>query len=224
MRTFLIFTTKAFLLFSLALLALPCAAQSARPTDPPSEAADPNRQSVLRALAQDNAAEAAKLLKTFQLPNKFSTSFEEIKACGFYPQETRLECILDIKGTSGYNGPPTGLASHEFVTFCVDWNCDGSFTDDEAVGYGMVHMHDEIAGAGPVWQYAVYRDIDPPGSLSQKCLMRTNVGGNPVLTTTRTTTIKARAILSWFQPVTSCNSVPFWGNVVDFRLRLDPIR
>jgi hypothetical protein len=37
-------------------------------------------------------------------------------------------------------------------------------------------------------------------------------------------TISARAILSWFAPVPSCNSAPFWGNTVNFRIRLDPIR
>jgi hypothetical protein len=64
-------------------------------------------------------------------------------------------------------------ASHEFVTFCVDWDCNGSFSADEAVGLGSVHVHDD-PGPRPV-QYAVYRDIDPPGSLSQQCQMRTGL-------------------------------------------------
>jgi hypothetical protein len=158
------------------------------------------------------------------IPPKFSMAFEELKACGFYPQGTRLECILDIKSTGGYGGAPTGRATHEFVTFFVDWNCDKSFSADEAVGLGIVHMHDEAAGAAGTWQYAVYRDIDPPGSLSDQCFMRTGPGGNPVMTKTRTLTLNARAILSWFAPATSPTAVPFWGNTINFRIRLDPIR
>jgi hypothetical protein len=236
MRTPLSFTAKGFFILGLALLALPCAAQDAKPAqDEPrrAQAVDANRERIVRALEQGDTVGAEKLFTEFRssssakaatIPQNFSVAYEELKACGFYPQETRLECIVDIKRPGGYGGAPTGRATHEFVTFYVDWNCDKSFSADEAVGLGIVHIHDEVDGAPPVWQYAVYRDIDPPGSLSDKCFMRTGPGGNPVMTKTRTLTINARAILSWFAPVTTPNAVPFWGNTINFRIRLDPIR
>jgi hypothetical protein len=245
MRTSLSFTVKGFLilLLILALQALPGAAQTGQDEVRPGATGDANRDRVLSALIQDPAAADKVLSELLSNPSgkataaaPFSVAFEEIKACGFYPQETRLECILDIKRPSGYGGGAPGLATHEFVTFCVDWNCNGSFSADEEVGFGMVHMHDESPPSPnppsqPVWQYAVYRDIDPPGSLSPKCQMRTGPGGANVLTTTGPRTIQARAILSWFSPVrsnnpsvTTCNALPVWGNVINFRIRLDPIR
>lgn len=238
MRTPLPFTTKGSLILALALLAVPCAAQNAKAGQDESRLArDANRERIVRALSQGDTAGAEKLFTELQssssakivgVPPSFSVAYEQITACGFYPQETRLECILDIKQKFGYGGGAPTRATHEFVTFCVDWDCNGSFSAAEVVGLGIVHMHDElsplpISPALPV-QYAVYRDIDPPGSLSNQCHMRTGPGVVGVLTTTRPLTINARAILSWFAPVTSCNSVPNWGNTVNFRIRLDPIR
>lgn len=202
---------------------------------------DAGRDRVLRAVGQGDTAGAEKIFSELAAGSAAkaapgiqngSVFFEEIKACGFYPQETRLECILDIKRLFGYFGPAPSRATHEFVYFCVDWNCNGSFSADEAVGMGIVHMHDELPGpvppipsSQPVWQYAVYRDIDPPGSLSRQCHMRTGKGGVGVQTTTGPITLKARAILSWFAPVTGCNTSPLpWGNFIDFRIRLDPVR
>ena len=234
MKTLHSFVIAGFLILSLAQAALPCAAQEARPIQDeirPEPVNDPNRSRIVDAVNRGNVAEAEKVFLQVStasgkpgLAAQSIKTFEEIAACGFYPQETRLECIVNIKQPSGYGGAPTGRATHEFVSFWVDWDCNGSFSADEAVGLGSVHMHDEAAGAPPAWQYAIYRDIDPPGSLSDKCFMRTGPGGNPVMTKTRTLTLNARAILSWFAPVTSFNSVPVWGNVVNFRIRLDPIR
>lgn len=158
------------------------------------------------------------------VPASGSVAYEQLRACGFYPQETRLECALDIKQRFGYGGNIGGFGSFEFVYFCVDWNCDGQFNPAEAVGMGIVHMHDESGGGSPTWQYAVYRDIDPPGQRSPQCLVRTGPGGPGVVTQTNGPTHAARAILSWFSPPTSCNYSPFWGNVLDFRIRFDPLR
>lgn len=219
MRKLSPFIAQGFLI--LALVALPCLAQEKKA--PP--LADANRERIISALSRGDTASAEKIFAELsssvaKVSVPTNVFFEELKACGFYPQETRLECIVDIKQTSGYSGPPGSRASHEFVTFFVDWNCNGSFSADEAVGLGVFHVHDEANAASPVWQYAVYRDIDPPGSLSQQCFMRTGPGGLPVPTTTKTLTLKARAILSWFAP----SSTPVWGNTIDFRIRLDPIR
>ncbi len=88
-------------------------------------------------------------------PGNFHIFFEEIRACGFYPQQTRLECIIDIKQTSGYAGPVGSPGSIENILFCVDYNNSGTFDQSESVGEGSVAMHDESAGSKPGWQYAV---------------------------------------------------------------------
>lgn len=145
-----------------------------------------------------------------------SIFFEELKSCGFYPQETRLECVIEIKRTSGYNGGAAAVGSMEHVYFCVDWNNNGVFTQLESAGQGSVQMHD---GSGnPPWSYAVYRDFNLFGGT------RTGPGGVGVLTTTTAPTVKVQATLSWNFAPTGCNYLPVWGNTLVFQIRLDPIR
>lgn len=153
-----------------------------------------------------------------------STFWEEIDACGFYPQESRLECVMTIKQRFGYGGPVGAFGSFEHTLFCVDWNNNGTFATNpvfgstESVGSGNVHMHDQPQAPGPPWHYAVYRDIDLPGG------PRTTLGGANTTTQTLAPTLRARAILSWTFAPTDCNYVPIWGTIFDFRIRVDPIR
>ncbi len=191
------------------------------------QSGDNNRAKVASMIEKGDTAGAEKMMLDLQYkqdnhslqPNNFHVFFEEIKACGFYPQETRLECVLDIKQLGGYAGGVGTAGSIENVLFCVDWNNDGVYNSSESVGEGSVAVHDESAGSKSNWQYAVYRDFDPRGGV------RTSLN-NPNLATTITNgpTRNARAILSWFVESPDCNSKPFWGNVVDFRVRFDPIR
>ena len=186
-----------------------------------------DRTRVLEAIGKGDYAGAEKLTLELQagLPpgaaapaDGGSVFYEEIKACGFYPQETRLECIIEIKQTNGYAGPVGSFGSVEHVYFCIDYNNDGQFTQFESAGQGSVQMHDESAGAKPPWQYAIYRDFNPFGGL------RTANNGNNAPTTTNAPTRTVRAILSWFFAPTGCNFRPVWGNIVQFRIRFDPIR
>ena len=147
-------------------------------------------------------------------------SYEELVACGFYPQETRLECIINLKQPSCYNGNGIDAGgSFEHVLFCVDWDNNGAFAQSEVVGEVTLQMHNESAGGNGPWNYAVYRDMVPPSG------PRTSNGGVG-LTTTQTNgpTFQARAILSWNTAPTGCNFVPQFGNVVNFPIRLDPVR
>lgn len=152
------------------------------------------------------------------IPTEGSVFYEELNTCGFYPQETRLECTITVKQQFGYGGPVGAFGTREHVTFCVDSDNNGIFTDNEIVGHGNVHIHDEAGNVNGPWHYAVYRDFDPMGGL------RTTLGGASTTTATVGTTRRARAILSWFLPVSTCNNSPVWGNSVNFRVRYDPIR
>jgi hypothetical protein len=214
--------TIIFLLFVVGQLTL--AQQTAKESNVPGQ---PNNQNELRieisnALEKGNTAAASQMYDGFQakLPADFQGSvfYEEIKACGFYPMETRLECVIEIKQPRGYAGPIGSPGSMEYVYFCVDSNNSGTFEPNEPVGEGIVQMHDESAGSRPPWHYAVYRDFNPFGGL------RTSNTGNVTTTTTNGPTRKARAILSWNVAPTGCNFRPVWGNVVDFRIRFDPVR
>jgi len=139
--------------------------------------------------------------------------FEQIRACGFYPQESRLECTVDIKQNFGYAGPIGSFGSFEYVSFFVDWQGNGFQTSDY-VGSGIVHITD---GSGAT-NFAVYRDFNPPGG------PRTNNGGGVTTTTTNGPVFKALAKLSWFVPVTNPLAPQVWGNDLQFTIRMMPIR
>lgn len=157
-------------------------------------------------------------------PNKF---WEEIEACGFYPQETRLECIVKIKRNTGYT---SFVGTHESVLFCVDWNRDGVFNSFggasiESEGEGRFHVMNGSTDqpARPPWHYAVYRDIDPPAGFSLGDL-RTSPGTSNINTFADRSTVRVKAILAWLVEPTNCDFVPIWGDVHNFKIRLDPIR
>src|SRR6185295_11055631 len=134
--------------------------------------------------------------------------------CGFYPQETRLECVIEIKQPGGYGGSAAQTGTMEHVYFCVDWNGNNNYTQYESVGQGSVPMYD---GPVPAF-YAVYRDFNVFGGLLTK------PGGAGVLTTTTNppNVYNVKAILSWAYAPTGCNYVPTWGNILFFRIRMDP--
>jgi hypothetical protein len=67
-------------------------------------------------------------------------------------------------------------------------------------------VHDEGLGVQPRWNFSATIQSDA------RLLRQPNRGQ----------TLKARVILSWELPPTSCNYRPIWGNQSDFRFRLDP--
>lgn len=179
------------------------------------------RAEISKYIETGDFATADKLLTSVQPSPDIkggSVYFEELESCGFYPQESRLECVIPIKQQFGYGGPVGSFGSHEHVLFCVDWDQNGVYTQNEVVGSGMVHVHDEAGAVTPPWRYAVYRDIDPVGG------PRTSNAGAVTNTTTAGPTYKARAVLSWYAALPNCNATPVFGNARDFQIRFDPIR
>ena len=147
--------------------------------------------------------------KVISQPSKGNTHFEELCCLGFYPQERRLEAVINIKQPYGYGGPLGSIGSYEYVAFYLDWNDDGDFNDTgESAGYGYVHVFDAtFAIPKKKLEYctAVYRDIIPLPTLKPG------------------THVRARAILSWQIPPTGPNFRPRWGNVMECYIRVDPI-
>jgi|GEM_PF-3439473 len=154
-------------------------------------------------------AETSSTLKIAGLGLNGNTSYEEIRSCGFYPQESRLECVVEIKRPGGYGGPIGSAGTFEFVGFYVDFG--GGWT---YVGSGIVHITDGSGGTN----FAVYRDWNPPGGL------RTSNSGGSTTTTTSGPILKARARLQWAFPTTSATSPIIWGNTFDFAIRMMPVR
>lgn len=180
------------------------------------------RAKVSDALAKGDTAGAQKILAEIaaavQKPAPgavpvWNTGFEEIRACGFYPQETRLECVIDIKLAGGYGGPIGSFGSFEYVSFFVDWAGDGFQTTDY-VGSGIVNVTDGSARTN----FAVYRDFNPPGG------PRTSNAGASTTTTTSGPMFKALAKLSWAIPSITPGQPVAWGNELPFIIRMMPIR
>jgi hypothetical protein len=146
-------------------------------------------------------------------------TYEELKACGFYAEETRLECTLEVKQASGYNGQIGQFGSMEHVYFCA-LVLNTSFIGWYPLGIGSVQVHDESAGGTPPWDVAVYRDFNPPGQVR----MVDNSAHTSVTTQTMGQTYLIKAVLSYWMPVDNCNTTPVWGNSIIFPIRADPIR
>ncbi len=131
-----------------------------------------------------------------------NTFYEEIKCVGFNPQLNQLEAVVLIKRDSGYGGDICTSGSTEYVRFCISFD-NGATWQDQGVASFKAY---DIPGDKPL-EYAVTLNINP-----EKMFCFTE------------NLPKVRAILSWnFQP-NDCSSTPVWGNVVEERIQIDPLK
>lgn len=139
-----------------------------------------------------------------------NTAFEEVKEVGYYPQERRLEAVLDIKRQFGYGGGLGNIGSYEYVGLYVNWNGDGDFNDTgEECGLANVHVFDPgVPNANKL-------------PISYTVAELTDIA--PIPTLKAGTVVKVRAILSWQVPPTGPDFVPIYGNRIDRWIRIDPV-
>ena len=132
-------------------------------------------------------------------------TFEEMSCCGYDPQRRQFACPVKIKKVSGYGGAPLP-GSREHTLHCVAVTPSGPWVP---VGRDSVHLADAIPGSVPTWQFATI----------------TAANGNtptlPLVYPMNGITRAARSILSWTWWPTNCNYKPNFGNVIEYRIRLD---
>jgi hypothetical protein len=133
--------------------------------------------------------------------NLGSTFFEEMSCSGYDPQRRQFASPVKIKQTFGFGGAPLP-GSREHVLHCVA-DASGVLLP---VGRDSVHLANTIDNANPTWQFAVI--VNATQNLQTVYPM---TGG----------TRRARSILSWALPPTSCDYTPIWGNALNYRIRLD---
>lgn len=130
-----------------------------------------------------------------------STYYEEMSCCGYDPQRRTFACPVKIKQTFGFGGTPLP-GSREYVLHCVA-DAQGVF---QPVGDDSVHLSNALPGLAPTWQFAVVAN-----AINNLNLVQPMSGAQRI----------ARSILSWgFRP-TGCNFQPVWGDVLEYKIRLD---
>ncbi len=133
----------------------------------------------------------------------FNTFYERMNGCGYHPQSEVVACDVEIRQLTGYGAFPGG--SFERVRFCLD--CDRNGTWDFST-VGSVHVTNNVAmGPTPSWYHLAFA-----GTAAAPALCVGNDGQQT----------NVRAILSWVWVPPNCNSVPFWGNIINFTARRDP--
>ena len=127
--------------------------------------------------------------------------YEEMSCCGYDPQRRQFSCPIKVKLTGGFGGGPLP-GSREYVLTCVA-DTNGVFVP---VAVDSVHLSDEFLGQGPTWQFTVI------ASANQNLQTLQPMNG---------ATRRARSILSWNSPPTSCAYQPTWGDALNYRIRLN---
>ena len=130
-----------------------------------------------------------------------STFYEDMACCGYDPQRRVFACPVRIKQTFGF-GPAAVPGSREYVLHCV-----ASATGWVPVGFDSVHLANALPQAGlPTWQFAVVANAND----NLQTVQPMSNSGRIV-----------RSILSWQLEPTGCDYLPIWGNVIEYRVRLD---
>lgn len=134
------------------------------------------------------------------LPISGDTSYEELGCVGFSADLSRLEAVVSIKQSSGYDGGLCSSGSQEYVRFYLSFD-GGTTWQDQGVAAFTAY---DIAGAKPL-EYSVALPI----SVTEGFCFFENL---PMV----------RAILSWNfdPPANTPGFVPVWGNVVDVTIQI----
>jgi hypothetical protein len=128
-----------------------------------------------------------------------SLFYEQMRCCGYHPQHRMFGCPIDIKQPFGFGLAPFP-GSREHVLTCVDFGAGY-----EPAALDSVHLANGSSGSPP-WEFAVLAKAR--GRLAS--IQHTGQ------------TFPARSILSWELVPDSCKYRPIWGNVIDYKIRLDP--
>jgi len=130
-----------------------------------------------------------------------NATYEQMRCCGYDPRKQMFACPVDILKPVGF-GPPPYPGSYENVLTCVEFG--GVY---QPVAYDRVHLANNTSSSDiPVWEFAVLAS-------AQGRLKALPLNGK---------TLQARSILSWGFTPKGCYDTPYWGNSIDYQIRLDP--
>ncbi|WP_263352182.1 hypothetical protein [Acidicapsa acidisoli] len=129
-----------------------------------------------------------------------NTSYEELKCIGFNPQLSRIEGVVWIKQSTGYNGGLCTNGSLEYVSFYLSYDNGVTWLFQGTTNFQVfdVDIHHPL-------EYAVDLAISPERKLCREANL-------PLL----------RGVLSWATPPTSPTIPPVWGNILETRIQIAP--
>jgi hypothetical protein len=127
------------------------------------------------------------------------TTYEELGCVGFSPSLSRLEAVVSIKQTSGYDGGVCSAGSQEYVRFYLSFNGGATWQDQGVASFTAY----DIPGPKPL-EYSVALPVTLPEDI---CFIE-NLP-------------QVRAILSWnyIPPANTPGFSPIWGNVVNVTIQ-----
>ncbi|MEK6708558.1 MAG: hypothetical protein AABY81_07135 [Pseudomonadota bacterium] len=137
------------------------------------------------------------------------THWEEITCLGFNPQMQRMEAVVSIKQSTGYNGNLCSAASAEYVRFYVDFKDGNGFVDMGITSFKSADISNAPPGPQHPLCYMLYLYIDDE---KYRRFIDCHTAVVP----------KMRAILSWKDAPTPStpNYAPHYGNVRDADIQL----
>jgi hypothetical protein len=127
-----------------------------------------------------------------------NTSYEELKCVGFNPELSRLEAVVWIKQSSGFDGGICTIGSQEYVSFWLSYDNGAIWLPQGTVSFQVF----DVTGPHPL-EYAASLVIQPEKRL---CFL----SNLPLV----------KAILSWNTPPTGPASTPIWGNAIETRIQI----
>jgi hypothetical protein len=167
-------------------------------------------------LSANDLAEMTKNRQLFKLSNLTAainfpsdiTYWEQVTCVGYNPQYRRLEAVVNIKQTSGYNGGLCSNGSLEYVRFFMDFHDGAGFQDMGFTSFKVADISNAPPGPQHPLSYLAYLFID---DAKYKKFLDCDHAVIPTL----------RAVLSWNSvPSPNPNILPHYGNRIDVSVQL----
>lgn len=136
------------------------------------------------------------------------TNWEQVICAGYNPQFRRLEAVVNVKQTSGYNGNLCSHGSTEYVRFFVDFKNGAGFQDMGYTSFKVADISNAPPGPQHPLSYLAYLFIDDS---KYKKFLDCDHAVIPTM----------RVVLSWNSiPTSNPNDIPHYGNRIDADIQL----
>lgn len=147
------------------------------------------------------------LTTAFKFQNSI-TYWEQLTCAGYNPQHRRLEAVVNVKQTNGYNGGLCSNGSQEYVRFFIDFHDGSGFQNMGYTSFKVADISNVPPGPQHPLSYMTYLFID---DAQYRKFLDCDHAVVPTM----------RAVLSWNSiPSLNPNQPPHYGNHIDANIQL----